>query len=224
MMSHDSDLIYFLDPAQAIDGIVALGGPLTTTNLLRAYCSGIFPWPINEDILPWCCPAKRGILDFSDLHIPRRLARTRHQSTFHFTIDRSFPQVITHCATVQRKGESVTWITRQMMRAYCELYRQGHAHSVEVWEGTELVGGLYGVDACGSFSGESMFSFRSNASKLALLFLIGHLKERGLDWIDIQMVTPHLEALGAKVVSRADFLERLTATQTCKLILFPQTG
>ena len=224
MMSHDSDLIYFLDPAQAIDGIVALGGPLTTTNLLRAYCSGIFPWPINEDILPWCCPAKRGILDFSDLHIPRRLARTRHKSTFHFTIDRSFPQVITHCATVQRKGESDTWITRQMMRAYCELYRQGHAHSVEVWEGTELVGGLYGVDACGSFSGESMFSFRSNASKLALLFLIGHLEERGLDWIDIQMVTPHLEALGAKVVSRADFLERLTATQTCKLILFPQTG
>jgi len=223
-MSHDSDLIYFLDPAQAIDGIVALGGPLTTTNLLRAYCSGIFPWPINEDILPWCCPAKRGILDFSDLHIPRRLARIRHKSTFHFTIDRSFPQVITHCATIQRKGESDTWITRQMMRAYCELYRQGHAHSVEVWEGTELVGGLYGVDACGSFSGESMFSFRSNASKLALLFLIGHLKERGLDWIDIQMVTPHLEALGAKVVSRADFLERLTATQTCKLILFPQTG
>ena len=220
MMSRDRDLIPFLDPAEAIDGIVAIGGPLTTTNLLRAYRRGIFPWPITEDLVPWCCPEERGILHFNELHIPRRLARTRNKSTFHFTIDRSFPEVIAHCATVKRNHESGTWITRQMVRAYCELHRQGHAHSVEVWEGAELVGGLYGVDACGSFSGESMFSLRSNASKLALLFLIEHLKERGLDWIDIQMVTPHLEALGAKAVSREDFLEKLTAIQKRKLILF----
>ena len=89
-MPRDRDLIYFLDPAQAIDGIVALGGPLTTTNLLRAYCRGIFPWPINEQILPWCCPEERGILEFNELHIPRRLVRTRRQSKFHFTIDRRF--------------------------------------------------------------------------------------------------------------------------------------
>lgn len=221
-MSRDSGLIHFLDPAHAIDGIVALGGPLTTTNLLRAYCSGIFPWPIDDDILPWCCPEERGVLDFNELHIPRRLARTRHQ--FHFTIDRAFPQVITHCATVKRKHESGTWITEEMIRAYCELHRQGHAHSVEVWEGTELVGGIYGVDGCGSFSGESMFALRSNASKLALLFLIEHLKERGLDWMDIQMVTPLLESLGAKAVWREDFLEKLAATQKRRLTLFPQTG
>ena len=218
-MSRDSGLIRFLDPAHAIDGIVALGGPLTTTNLLRAYCSGIFPWPIDDDILPWCCPEERGILDFDDLHIPRRLARTRHQ--FNFTIDRAFPQVITHCATVKRKHESGTWITDEMIRAYCELHRQGHAHSVEVWEGTELVGGIYGVDARGSFSGESMFSLRSNASKLALLFLIEHLKERGLDWMDIQMVTPLLESLGAIAISRAAFLAKLAATQKRRLTLFP---
>ncbi|HKU75826.1 MAG TPA: leucyl/phenylalanyl-tRNA--protein transferase [Pyrinomonadaceae bacterium] len=217
-MPRDRDLIYFIDPAQAIDGIVALGGPLTTTNLLRAYSSGIFPWPYNEHILPWCCPEERGILEFSELHIPRRLARTKHQ--FHFTIDRAFEQVITHCAAVPRKHESGTWITRQIIRAYCELHKQGHAHSVEVWEDTELVGGLYGVDAGGAFAGESMFSLRSNASKLALLFLIEHLKERGLDWLDIQMVTPHLEALGAKAVSRAEFLEKLAATQRRKLVLF----
>jgi leucyl/phenylalanyl-tRNA--protein transferase len=217
-MPHDRDLIYFIDPAKAIDGIVALGGPLTTINLLRAYCSGIFPWPINEHVLPWCCPEERGILDFNELHIPRRLARTRHR--FHFTIDQSFPRVINNCAMVKRKHESGTWITDQMIRAYCELHRQGHAHSVEAWEGTELVGGLYGVDACASFSGESMFSLRSNASKLALLFLVEHLRERGLDWLDIQMVTPHLEALGAKAVLRADFLEKLTATQKRKLTLF----
>jgi len=220
MMARDRDLIHFTDPTNAIDGVVALGGPLTTTNLLRAYRRGIFPWPINEYLLPWCCPEERGILDFNDLHIPRRLAQTRRTSPFHFMIDHSFPQVITHCATVKRQHESGTWITRQMIRAYCELHRQGHAHSVEVWEGTELVGGLYGVDASGSFSGESMFSLRSDASKLALLFLIEHLKERGLDWIDIQMVTPHLEALGAKAVSRADFLAKLTATQKRKLTLF----
>jgi leucyl/phenylalanyl-tRNA--protein transferase len=210
-MSRDSGLIYFLDPAHAPDGIVALGGPLTTTNLLRAYCNGIFPWPVNEHILPWCCPEERGILDFNELHIPRRLARISKRTTFHFTIDRSFLQVITHCATVARQHESGTWITRQMIRAYCELHRLGHAHSVEVWEGTELVGGLYGVDAGGSFSGESMFSLRSNASKLGLLFLIEHLNERGLDWIDIQMVTPHLEALGAKAVPRAEPAKQVAA-------------
>ena len=219
MMSHDPYLIHFIDPAEAIEGICALGGALTTTNLLRAYCRGIFPWPIREDIVPWCCPEERGVLDFDDLHIPRRLARTRH--TFHFTIDQSFPQVITHCATVERKHETGTWITRQMISAYCELHERGHAHSVEVWEGTELVGGLYGVDACGSFSGESMFSLRSNASKFALLFLIQHLKQRGVDWIDIQMVTAHLEALGAKAIPRAEFLAKLAATQKRKLTLFP---
>src|ERR1044071_7578794 len=222
-MSHDK-LIHFIDPARSIDGIVALGGPLTTTNLLRAYCRGIFPWPINDYVLPWCCPEERGVLDFHDLHIPRRLARTRNNSTFHFTIDRAFPQVIANCATVIRKHESGTWITRQMIRAYCELHKQGHAHSVEVWEGTELVGGIYGVDACGSFSGESMFSLRTNASKLALLYLIDHLKERGLDWMDIQMVTPHLEALGATTLLRDHFLEKLTVTQQRKLILFPKTN
>jgi len=216
-MSHHSGLIHFIDPEKSIDGIVALGGPLTTTNLLRAYCRGIFPWPI-DNIVPWCCPEERGILEFNELHIPRRLARTR--LNFQFTIDRAFPQVISHCATVKRKHESGTWITGQMIRAYCELHRLGHAHSVEVWEGTELVGGLYGVDASGSFAGESMFSLRSNASKLALLFLIEHLKERGLDWIDIQMVSPHLEALGAKLVSRAKFLEKLAATQKRNLTLF----
>ena len=217
-MSHHSGLIHFIDPEKSIDGIVALGGPLTTTNLMRAYCRGIFPWPIDEYILPWCCPEERGVIEFDELHIPRRLARTRHN--FQFTIDRLFPQVISHCATVKRKHESGTWITDEMIRAYCELHKLGHAHSVEVWEGAELVGGLYGVDACGSFAGESMFSLRSNASKLALLFLIEHLKERGLDWIDIQMLTPHLEALGAKLVSRAEFLDKLTATQKRNLTLF----
>ena len=219
-MAHDGDLIYFQDPAKSIDGIVALGGPLTTTNLLRAYCKGIFPWPINEHIVPWCCPEERGILEFKDLHISRSLARTRRKTTFDFTIDQSFLQVITSCAIVERKFESGTWITPQMIAAYNDLHKAGHAHSVEVWEGTELVAGVYGVDGCGSFSGESMFTLRPNASKLALLYLIEHLKSRGLDWIDIQMLTPHMEAMGAKAFHRAEFLERLATTQKRKLVLF----
>jgi len=219
-MAHEGDLIYFQDPAKSIDGIVALGGPLTTTNLLRAYCSGIFPWPINEHIVPWCCPEERSILEFKDLHISRSLARTRRKTTFDFTIDQSFLQVITSCAMVERKFESGTWITPQMIAAYNELHKAGHAHSVEVWEGTELVGGVYGVDGCGSFSGESMFTFRPNASKLALLYLIEHLKSRGLDWIDIQMLTPHMEAMGASTIPRDRFLGKLAATQQRKLVLF----
>jgi len=107
-----------------------------------------------------------------------------------------------------------------MIRAYCNLHQEGHAHSVEVWEHTTLVAGVYGVNACGSFSGESMFTLRPNASKLALLFLIDHLKSRGLDWIDIQMLTPHMEAMGAKAIPREEFLERLAVTQKRKLVLF----
>jgi leucyl/phenylalanyl-tRNA--protein transferase len=108
-----------------------------------------------------------------------------------------------------------------MMRAYSEFHEAGYAHSVEVWDNDELVGGLYGVDACGTFAGESMFSLRPNTSKLALLFLIDHLKSRGLDWIDIQMLTPHMEALGAKEILRTDFLDRLAITQQRNLKLFP---
>jgi leucyl/phenylalanyl-tRNA--protein transferase len=212
--------IVFLNPEDCFNGIVALGGPLTTSNLLRAYCNGIFPWPVDEHILPWVCPEVRAILDFADLHIPRRLERVRRQSTFHFTIDQSFSEVISRCSTIKRNHEPGTWITAAMIRAYSEFHEAGHAHSVEVWDNDELVGGLYGVSACGTFAGESMFSLRPNTSKLALLFLIDHLKSRGLDWIDIQMLTPHMEALGAKEVERADFLNRLAITQQRNLKLF----
>lgn len=220
-MALSPELIHFQDPANSIDGIVALGGPLTTSNLLRAYCSGIFPWPINEFILPWCCPEERGILEFKDLHVSRSLARSQRRTILHFTIDEAFHEVISSCATVKRNGGSGTWITSQMILAYTDLHNEGYAHSVEVWEGTELVGGVYGVDACGTFAGESMFTFRPNASKLALLYLIDHLKSRGLQWLDIQMLTPHMEAMGARAISRSEFLQKLAATQQRKLVLFP---
>ncbi len=204
----------------SFDDIVAFGGSLDTTNVMRAYRKGVFPWPMDDSLLLWFCPEERAILEFKNLHVPRRLARVKRQMPFRFTIDRAFRDVIVACAEVKRKEETGTWITAQMMRAYCELHQKGYAHSVEAWDGSTLVGGLYGVDVGGAFSGESMFCYRSNASKLALLHLIEHLGSRGLDWIDIQMITPHMEALGAKGINRSEFLHKLSFTQKRKMTLF----
>ena len=170
--------------------------------------------------LTWVSPPMRGILEFSELHVPRSLAKERARTPFTFTIDRDFQSVIEACARIKRPDQPGTWITDRMLRAYIRFYRLGYAHSVEVWEGEELVGGLYGVAVDGVYAGESMFHRRPNASKLALLFLIDHLKERGLEWIDIQMLTPHMETLGAKEIPRKEFLEKLAATRTLGLTLF----
>ena len=214
-------LIHFPDPRYtAYGGIVRVGGQLNAANLLRAYRRGIFPWPIDDWPLTWFCPEERAILEFRDLHVPRSLARIRKQASFRFTIDQNFRGVIEACARARRAGEDGTWITPEMIRAYCDLHGSGHAHSVEAWEGDELVGGLYGVDAGGAFAGESMFFLRPNASKLALLHLIEHLATRGLDWIDIQVMTPHMEALGAKLISRDRFLEKLARALARNLELF----
>lgn len=189
-------------------------------NLRRAYRKGIFPWHIDGLPLPWFCPERRAVLDFSELHIPKSLERERRKTRFEFTIDRAFPQVIENCARVKRNHEAGTWITSDFIVAYIELHAAGDAHSVEVWENGELVGGLYGVDAGGAFCGESMFHLRSNASKFALLFLIEHLQTRGADWLDAQVMTPHLSVLGAREISRNTFLTRLEQTQAKGLQLF----
>ncbi len=214
-------LLSFPDPRRASpEGIVAIGGRPTTANLLSAYRQGIFPWPIEGWPLPWFCPPERAVLEFKDLHIPRRLARFRKRESFTFTIDQNFSGVIRGCADATRPNEDGTWITVEMIRAYIEMHRAGHAHSVEAWENGELVGGMYGVDAGGAFAGESMFFTRPNASKLALLHLIEHLAARGLDWLDIQVMTPHIGTLGARVISRDAFLDKLEETLRRKLRLF----
>jgi leucyl/phenylalanyl-tRNA--protein transferase len=214
-------LIQFPDPrAAAYEGIVVLGGELNVANLLNAYRRGIFPWPIDGWPLTWFCPEERAILEFTDLHIPRSLQREQRRAPFRFTIDKNFRAVITCCARVTRTDERGTWITPQMLKAYCQLHAAGHAHSVEAWAGDELVGGLYGVDAGGAFAGESMFHLRPNASKLALLHLIEHLRARGLDWLDIQVMTPHMSVLGAKEITRDEFLAKLAAARARGLRLF----
>ena len=201
--------------------IVSFGDELTVDNLKKAYRRGIFPWHIDGLPLPWYCPEKRAILDFADLHIPRSLERARRKTDFVFTIDQAFGQVIENCAGVSRNGETGTWITEDFVRAYSQLHEEGTAHSVEVWNpGGRLVGGVYGVDAGGVFCGESMFHTETNASKLGLLFLIERLRERGATWLDAQVMTPHIRALGAREIRRDEFLRKLKATQELELDLF----
>lgn len=194
---------------------------LSPERLLAAYAQGIFPWPQSRfGPIPWVSPDPRALLEFDRLHVPRSLRQQRARTTLRFSIDEAFPAVIAACARVARPGQGSTWITPAMEKAYVRLHELGHAHSVEAWDGPKLAGGVYGVDAGGAFSGESMFHEAPNASKLALLHLIDHLRARGALWLDIQMLTPHLEALGAREIPRAEFLERLAEARGLGLKLF----
>ncbi|MDQ3805075.1 MAG: leucyl/phenylalanyl-tRNA--protein transferase [Acidobacteriota bacterium] len=211
----------FPDPRDATpEGVVAVGGRPEPEFLIEAYRRGIFPWPVEGYPLLWFSPPERAVLEFDRLHVPRSLARERRRTRLCFTLDRAFERVIRACAAAKRAHEDGTWITPAMIRGYTELHRRGRAHSVEAWDGAGLVGGLYGVDAGGAFAGESMFYLRPNASKLALLFLIEHLRARGLDWLDVQVMTPHVKALGARLVPRDEFLDKLARTLGRNLRLF----
>jgi leucyl/phenylalanyl-tRNA--protein transferase len=216
-------------PEQTPEGVVALGGNLEPQNLVEAYRNGIFPWPISppEDSpdmepypLAWFSPHPRAILDFEVLHVPKSLRRARNQSPFRFSFDQAFEQVIRGCKGTPRAGQTGTWITPEMEDAYIRLHQLGIAHSIEAWKEDELVGGLYGVAIDGAFAGESMFHLAPNASKLALLHLADHLLKRGLTWMDIQMMTPHLKALGAYEITRDEYLLKLSRTRALGLTLF----
>jgi leucyl/phenylalanyl-tRNA--protein transferase len=203
------------------DDVVAFGVEPSVENLIEAYTKGIFPWPMEGVPLPWFCPGKRAVLSFADLHIPRSLARERRKQPFTFTIDKAFREVVTECSRSKRGGQNGTWITPELILRYTELHEAGYAHSVEAWDaGGNLAGGLYGVDAGGTFTGESMFYNKPNASKLALLYLIDHLASRGSAWIDIQVMTPHMKTLGAIETDRVEFLDKLKLAQRSALKLF----
>lgn len=215
-------VLAFPDPRDTDpDGIVAFGGDLHTDSLRLAYWQGIFPWPHRGLPLLWFCPPMRAVLEFDRLHIPESLQKARRRSSLRFTIDTAFDDVIEACRLARRQGQGGTWITMPMLRAYRKFHRLGHAHSVEAWDPDgNLVGGLYGVDPGGLFGGESMFFREPNASKLALLYLIDHLRSRGATFIDIQQLTPHMERLGAREIPRDEFLARLHAAQIQGLPLF----
>jgi len=210
----------FPDPRYARGDVVAVGDDLGVETLRDAYRHGIFPWPHERLPLPWFSPRRRTVLFFDELHVGRTLRRAISRSPYGFTIDRAFSEVIAACAGSPRGEETGTWILPEIIDAYSRLHRAGDAHSVEVWSGTELVGGLYGVDSGGVFTGESMFHRVPNASKLALLFLVEHLRARGATWLDCQVTTAHIRALGAREVARARFLDMLAAAQAEGLNLF----
>ena len=210
----------FPDPRYARSDIVAVGGDLRVETLRDAYRHGIFPWPHEGLPLPWFSPRRRAVILFEQLHVGRSTRKALKSTAYQFTFDRAFEDVIRACATSPRPGQDGTWIEPYIVDAYIGLHRAGDAHSVEVWEGEELAGGLYGVDAGGVFTGESMFHYRANTSKLALLFLIDHLRARGSTWLDCQVMTPHMEALGAREIARARCLDLLANAQASGVKLF----
>jgi leucyl/phenylalanyl-tRNA--protein transferase len=183
--------------------VVAVGLDLKPETLISAYSQGVFPWPCEDMPLLWHCPQRRAVLFFDDLHVSKRLKQYLKKAPWTFTVNRAFDRVISESSIRLNEG---TWITPEMKEAYGELHRLGHTHSVEVWNGSDLVGGLYGVNIGGYFAGESMFHREDNASKAAILFTVSLLKAAGRKWMDIQMLTPHMQAFGACEISRKKFL------------------
>lgn len=209
-----SDELIFPAPQLAEpSGLLAVGGDLSPQRLLLAYTNGIFPWNHPEDPLLWWSPDPRCILEPGDLHVSRRLAKKQRQSTYRITFDLAFDDCVRGCAIADQRSES-TWINNEIFNAYRQLHQLGYAHSVECWEGKELVGGLYGVAIGRCFCGESMFHFRTDASKLAFAALVTTLEALNYRLIDCQLPTDHLHSLGAKDIPRDKFLNLL---QQCEV-------
>lgn len=201
-------------PADLADesGLLAVGGDLSAERLKLAYGMGIFPW-FDEDLpIMWHSPDPRMVLWPEDLRVNRSLRKAMRKEPYRITLDTAFHEVICACSTVYRPGQGGTWITDDMIAAYDELHRQGYAHSVEAWLGEELVGGLYGVSLGSAFFGESMFAEAPNASKIAFATLVEQLQSWGVDMIDCQVHTEHLEHFGAYEISRGEFLARLRSS------------
>lgn len=190
------------------DGLLAAGGNLTPRRLLRAYRMGIFPWYSADQPILWWSPDPRLVLLPECLKVSRSLRKTLRKGLFAITADTAFEQVVAACAG-PRQGEPGTWITSEMFRAYCRLHRLGHAHSIETWQQGELVGGLYGVSMGRVFYGESMFSWISDASKIALVALAAQLQRWEFAVIDCQVTTAHLLSMGAVDIPRSSFLQLL---------------
>jgi len=190
------------------DGLLAVGGDLSPERLLDAYRNGIFPWYSEGQPILWWSPDPRTVLYPEQPKVSRSLRKTLRQQRFSLSYDRVFDQVIEACAA-PRRDEPGTWITGDMQRAYRELHRLGHAHSIECWRGSELVGGLYGVSIGRVFFGESMFSRVSDASKVAFVHLARQLERWGFALIDCQVYSPHLASLGAGSLPRSEFLTYL---------------
>ena len=191
------------------DGLVAIGGNLLPENLLHAYSKGIFPWYSENSPILWWSPDPRLVLLPANLKVNKSMRQILRNNNYNIKFDSQFHNVVVACSKIPRKGQQGTWITTEMIEAYTELFNAGHAHSVEVEIDGELAGGLYGVVVGKAFFGESMFYKKSNASKIALYFLIEKLKKKKFHLIDAQVETDHLISLGAMLIPRYLFLSQL---------------
>lgn len=206
------------EPAEAGElGVVGFGADLAPTTLVDAYRRGIFPWPHPGLPLPWFSPDPRAILSFDGVRVSRSLRQRLRRCGWETTVDAAFESVIAACA--DRPGGQGTWIGDDMRVAFGRLFRLGWAHSLEVWDGDELVGGLYGVTIGGCFTGESMFHRAADASKVALVDLLDRWREAGGAFVDVQLPTPHLMRMGAVEVPRHEFLARLSGVRDAVVVM-----
>ena len=189
-----------------VEGILAFGGDLSPERLQLAYQSGIFPWFNEDEPIIWWAPKTRMVLFLDELMVSKSMRSIIKNNIFEITFNQNFREVISNCRGVKRKGQSGTWISNEMIDAYCKLNELGVAKSVEVWQNGELVGGLYGIDLGHVFCGESMFSKVSNASKIAFISLVNQLKEGDYKLLDCQVYNEHLERLGCREIDRNDFM------------------
>ena len=195
------------------DGLLAIGGDLGTERLLLAYSKGIFPWYNEKEPICWWSPDPRFVLFPTELKVSKSMRAILGNGKFRFTINKAFDRVIQNCKTITRKGQAGTWITPAVQKAFTLLHEKGYAHSAETWLDGKLVGGLYGIRLGNIFFGESMFSMEKNASKFAFLNYVQHLQKEGVQLIDCQVYTEHLESLGARMISRESFT-RIIAENT----------
>ena len=205
-----SDVLYFPPVNEATsEGILAVGGDLSSERLLLAYKSGIFPWFNPSEPILWWAPSSRMVLFFEDLIISKSMRNILNRNIFKVTFNQDFKAVISNCRSIKREGQKGTWISDEMIEAYCKLHKLGIAKSVEVWQNEELVGGLYGIDLGNVFCGESMFSKVGNASKVAFITLANKLKIENYKVLDCQVYNEHLESLGCNEIDREDFMKIL---------------
>lgn len=192
------------------DGLLCVGGDLSSKRILLAYQNGIFPWFSKDEPILWWSPDPRLVLFPENINISKSLTKKIRKHLFNIRIDTAFEQTILACAKPRNNEHNGTWLVEEMIEAYIKLHKLGYAHSIETWRQDKLVGGLYGICLGGSFFGESMFSFESDASKLALVSLANHLKKHRFDLIDCQVTTQHLLNMGACEISRHAFLDLIT--------------
>lgn len=207
-----TEICYFPPVASASnEGILAIGGDLSPERLLLAYKSGIFPWFNPRETILWWAPSSRMVLFFEDLTVSKSMRNILNRNDLEVTFNQDFKSVISNCRSIKREGQNGTWISDEMIDAYCKLHELGIAKSVEIWQNEELVGGLYGIDLGNVFCGESMFSKVSNASKVAFIALVNHLKKENYKLLDCQVYNEHLESLGCKEIDRVEFIKILNS-------------